>query len=332
MPAEDNQPLVAVDNLYKRFPLKQGIVDIVMRKPLQYIRAVDGVSLTISRGETLGLVGESGCGKTTLAKTILRLEEPDEGLILFDGKDVTKMSGDELRGQRRDMQIVFQDPYSSLNPRLSVRDMLGEVMMVHHVCPKREVEQRVAELLHMVGMSIDDAERFPGEFSGGQRQRLGIARALAVKPLFIVADEPVASLDVSIQAQIINLLQDLQEALKLTVFFVSHDLRVVKHITHRTAVMYLGKIVEQAPTSALFDSPYHPYTQVLAAAAPVIDPRVRTKEYAIEGEPPSPIDIPSGCRFHPRCPKAQGICGEVEPEFKEVEPGRGVACHLWSEA
>ena len=258
----------------------------------------------------------------------MRLYDPDQGKIFFDGQDIAALKGKSLRDERKKLQMIFQDPYSSLNPRMSVRDMLTEVMLFHKICARDEVDHRIAELLKTVGMSELTAERFPGEFSGGQRQRLGIARALALNPSFIIADEPVSALDVSIQAQVINLLSDIQEALGLTLLFISHDLRVVRHVTHRVAVMYLGKIVEMAETEAIFNEAAHPYTKVLIKAAPVLDPRNRTREYAIEGEPPSPINLPSGCRFNPRCSFARDICRSEEPGLKEVKPGRMAACHF----
>jgi oligopeptide/dipeptide ABC transporter ATP-binding protein len=319
--------LVRLEGLTKVFPLKQPIVDIIARKPKKILHAVDHVNLSIMKGETMGLVGESGCGKSTLAKTIMRLYNPDGGKMMFEGADLASLKGQSLRDARKKFQMIFQDPYSSLNPRMSVRDMLAEILNVHKLCPKSEIDDRIGKLLETVGMGIQMAERFPGEFSGGQRQRLGIARALALNPIFIIADEPVSALDVSIQAQVINLLRDIQQSLQLTMLFISHDLRVVRYITNRVAVMYLGKIIELADTEELFRNAYHPYTKVLIKAAPVLDPRVRTTEYAIEGEPPSPIHVPEGCNFHPRCPYAEDRCKSEQPEMKEVQPGRMVACH-----
>ena len=320
--------LVKVEGLSKTFRLKHPLVDSLLGRPRKVLKAVDDVSFSIRKGETLGLVGESGCGKSTLAKTIMRLYDPDRGRILFEGRDLAVLKGEGLRRERARYQMIFQDPYSSLNPRMSVRDTLTEVMAVHRVCPRKEMDRRIAELMLRVGMREEMADRFPGEFSGGQRQRIGIARALALNPAFIVADEPVSALDVSIQAQIINLLADIQQSLDLTLMFISHDLRVVRHVAHRVAVMYLGKVVELGETEALFERPAHPYTDVLVKAAPVLDPRDRTREYAIEGEPPSPINIPAGCRFHPRCRCAQPVCRETEPALAEVAPGRQVACHF----
>jgi oligopeptide/dipeptide ABC transporter ATP-binding protein len=318
---------VRIEGLTKVFPLKQPILDIIARKPKKILKAVDQVNLSIKKGETLGLVGESGCGKSTLAKTIMRLYNPDGGKLMFEGVDLASLKGQNLRDARKKFQMIFQDPYSSLNPRMSVRDMLTEILTVHNVCPKSEIDDRIGKVLETVGMSIQMAERFPGEFSGGQRQRLGIARALALNPSFIIADEPVSALDVSIQAQVINLLRDIQQSLHLTMLFISHDLRVVRYITNRVAVMYLGKIIELADTEELFRNAYHPYTKVLIKAAPVLDPRIRSSEYAIEGEPPSPIHVPEGCKFHPRCPYANDRCQSEQPEMREVHPGRLVACH-----
>lgn len=321
------EDLVIVDSLTKVFLVKQPIIDIITRKPQKVLKAVDNVSLVIKKGETLGLVGESGCGKSTLARTIIRLYNPNSGKILFNGVDLAKLNGNKLRNERKYIQMVFQDPYSSLNPRMSVKDMLMEVLAVHNICNKNEMKKKITDLLEMVGMSIQVENRFPGEFSGGQRQRLGIARALALNPTFIIADEPVSALDVSIQAQVINLLSDIQRNLDLTLLFISHDLRVVRHITHRVAVMYLGKIVELSDTKSLFEKPYHPYSEILIKAAPVLDPRIRTREYVIEGEPPSPINIPTGCRFHPRCSKAKELCKTTQPEMIEISTGRMAACH-----
>jgi oligopeptide/dipeptide ABC transporter ATP-binding protein len=327
MSAAGNE-LVTIEGLTKHFPLKQSMLDLMTRKPKKILKAVDNVNLTIMKGETLGLVGESGCGKSTLAKTIMRLYNPDGGKMIFEGMDVASLKGQSLRDARKKFQMIFQDPHSSLNPRMSVRDMLTEILRVHKICPENEINNNIGKILETVGMSLQIAERYPGEFSGGQRQRLGIARALAVNPSFIIADEPVSALDVSIQAQIINLLGDIQQSLHLTMLFISHDLRVVRYISHRVAVMYLGKIIELAETEELFNHSYHPYTRVLIKAAPDLDPRNRTKEYAIEGEPPSPIDVPEGCRFHPRCPYAEDKCKFDQPEMREVTPGRMVACHF----
>ena len=319
--------LIRVRGLKKYFPLKRQLTDFISGTPHEVLKAVDDIDLDIQTGENLGLVGESGCGKSTLARTIIRLYTPDEGSVLFDGKDITRMEKQELRKVRRDLQMIFQDPYSSLNPRMSVREMLMEALTFHKVCHKTEMEKRFYDLLSMVGIGAEAADRLPGEFSGGQRQRIGIARALAPAPRFIIADEPVSALDVSIQAQIINLLEELQERLHLTTLFISHDLRVVKHISHRVAVMYLGKIVELADTEALFEHPAHPYTDILLRAEPPLDPRLRSTEIAISGELPSPIHLPSGCRFHPRCPNARKECSEREPLLSGVGSGHFAACH-----
>ena len=319
--------LVEVKDLCEWFSMKRTIADSVLRRPQKYVKAVDHVSLDIYKGECLGLVGESGCGKSTLARTIIRLYNPTSGEILLNGTDIAKMSNKELRPLRPKMQMIFQDPYSSLNPRMSVRSIIGELLRYHHVVPNDQVDARVEELMHMCGLTADYADRYPGEFSGGQQQRVGIARAIALQPEFIIADEPVSALDVSIQAQIINLLGDLQEQLGLTILFISHDLRVVRHITHRVAVMYLGSVMELAETEALFKHPFHPYTSVLTKAAPVMNPLQRSHEDAIEGETPSPINMPSGCRFHPRCPHCTECCKTEAPQLREIAPGRFVACH-----
>ena len=319
--------VVRVKNLCKWFPVKRTLFDSITKKPVRYVRAVDDVTLDIYEGEALGLVGESGCGKSTLARTIIRLYEPTSGSIELEGTEISNLNGAALRALRPRMQMIFQDPYSSLNPRMSVEDIIGEILRVHKVVPKGQIKQRVYELMGKCGLTSDYAHRFPGEFSGGQRQRVGIARALALNPNFIIADEPVSALDVSIQAQIINLLSELQQELGLTILFISHDLRVVRYITHRVAVMYLGNIMELGETDDVFSNPMHPYTEVLTKAAPVMDPRNRSREYAIDGETPSPINMPDGCRFHPRCTRCTKRCRMEAPKLSEVKPGRFVACH-----
>jgi len=293
------------------------------------IKAVDGVTLEILAGETLGLVGESGSGKSTLGRLLLRLIEPTSGRVFFDGYDLAALSRKQLRHLRRDMQLVFQDPYSSLNPRMRVRAIVAEGIEIHKLARGSQKEQRIRELLEMVGMGADALDRYPHEFSGGQRQRIGIARALAVNPRFMVLDEPVSALDVSIQAQIINLLQDLQEELRLTYFFIAHDLRVVKHISQRVAIMYLGKIVELATRDEIYSNPRHPYTQALLSAIPRLDTATRAERVKPAGEVPSPLNPPGGCSFHPRCPYAKDICKESEPRLAAGFGGHAVACHVF---
>ena len=322
------EPLLQVRGLSLRFPVKQGLLDILMRRPQQAVTAVDDVDLAIYPGECLGLVGESGCGKSTLAKTIIRIYDPDAGTVLLDGVDFTALKGKRLQAARRSVQMVFQDPYSSLNPRMSVGAMLKEVLQVHHVCPKDEMDARVAALLEMVGLAPDAAQRSPGEFSGGQRQRIGIARTLALQPKLLIADEAVSALDVSVQAQIINLLEELQKSLHLTMLFISHDLSVVRCMTDRAVVMYLGKIMEMGPTEHLFGAPAHPYTRNLIDAVPEPDPDCPAKESTMIGEPPSPMDIPGGCRFHPRCPYAKNVCRRAQPELTDLGGGHFAACHF----
>lgn len=296
--------------------------------PVSQVRAVDGVSFEVQRGETLGLVGESGCGKTTIGRVVLGLTPPTEGRVVFEGKDLSALGRDEKRQVHKDLQIVFQDPYSSLNPRLTVEQIIGEGLEFHGLARGAEKRRRVGELLETVRLHAKDASRFPHEFSGGQRQRIGIARAIALEPKLIICDEPVSALDVSIQSQILRLLTELQERLGLTYVFIAHGLNVVRHISDRVAVMYLGKIVEICGSDALFDNPRHPYTQALLSAIPIPDPTVRRHRIILEGDVPSPINPPSGCRFHTRCSQCRDICREQEPPLRHAETGRSVACHL----
>jgi len=319
-------PLVEVRDLYKYFPIHAGLFS----RHIGDVKAVDGVDFSIASGETLGLVGESGSGKTTIGRLILRLLKETSGQILVDGKDVTKMNAGEIRRLRREMQIIFQDPYASLNPRMTVGDIVGEPLRIHGIASGKAADDRVRELLQLVGLRPYHANRFPHEFSGGQRQRIGVARALAVDPKFIVCDEPVSALDVSIQAQVINLLEDLQSKLGLTYLFIAHDLSVVRHISTRVAVMYVGKIVELADRDALYQNPLHPYTQALLSAIPIPDPQSRRQRIVLTGDIPSPVNPPSGCRFHTRCPVAFARCSVEEPPLREYVPGHFAACH-WVE-
>jgi oligopeptide transport system ATP-binding protein len=321
----DTSPLLRVRNLRKYYPVRGG----VMARPVGWVQAVDDVSFDIFSGETLALVGESGCGKTTVARSVLRLIEPTSGEIRYDGQDLITLGRRELRELRRCMQIVFQDPYSSLNPRLTVGDIIGEALKVHGIATGAALETRVGGLLERVGLSRADRTRYPHEFSGGQRQRIGIARALALEPRFIVCDEAVSALDVSIQAQILNLLRDLQAEFKLSYLFISHDLNVVRYVADRVAVMYLGRIVESAPTEALFASPRHPYTQALLDANPVPDPEVTYAAQALPGDVPSPLNPPSGCHFHPRCPRTLAVCSERYPNVTKFDTTHTVRCHLY---
>ena len=320
--------LLQVKNLVKHFPLTGGLLGRVRDK----VHAVDGVSFELARGETLGLVGESGCGKSTTGRCILRLIEPTAGEVWFDGQCVTAMGKTGLRSMARHMQIIFQDPYASLNPRMSVGAIVGEALIIHKLTRNaREYQDRIVELLETVGLSADQMRRYPHEFSGGQRQRIGIARALAVKPKLLVCDEAVSALDVSIQAQVINLLEDLQAKLDLTYLFIAHDLSVVEHISDRVAVMYLGRIVEMATARELYTTPLHPYTEALLSAMPVPDPSFKRKRIVLQGDVPSPIHPPTGCHFHTRCPKAQtDLCRQQAPELKQSSDGHWVACHLRS--
>src|SRR5437763_3799317 len=317
-------PIIEVANLKKYFPLNSGL----LARNAAMVKAVDGVSFAINPGETLCLVGESGCGKSTVGKLLLRLMEPTEGTIRLDGEDITHLSPGTMRPHRKRMQMVFQDPYASLNPRLAAGRIVSEPLENYSDIAPKECEARTAELFEEVGLRADAMKRFPFEFSGGQRQRLGIARALALNPALIVADEPVSALDVSVQAQVLNLMMDLQEELGLAYLFVSHDLAVVEHIGHRVAVMYLGKVVEIAAKDALFEAPLHPYTQALMAAAPIPDPHMTRKRIVLQGDVPSPINPPSGCAFHTRCPFAFERCRVETPLLKPAADGRRVACHL----
>jgi oligopeptide transport system ATP-binding protein len=324
--AADSGALVRTVALRKEFPV--GSSGLFARKKLT-VKAVDGVNIEIQPGETLGLVGESGSGKSTLGRLILRLIEPTSGSVFFEGRDLFALNRNELRLLRRRMQLVFQDPYASLNPRMKVRSIVGEGLEIHRLAFGKEKEQRLLELLAMVGLNTDALNRYPHEFSGGQRQRIGIARALAVSPRFLVLDEPVSALDVSIQAQIINLLQDLQEQLQLTYLFIAHDLRVVEHISQRVAIMYLGKIVEIADRDEIYANPRHPYTKALLSAIPNIDASAKPERIRLPGEIPSPVNPPSGCSFHPRCPYAKDICRTVEPRLERGRGGHAVACHVF---
>lgn len=324
----NNEVLLKVDDLMMHFPIYRG----VFQRQVGAVRAVDGVSFEVQRGETLGLVGESGCGKSTTGRTILQLYKPTAGGVHFEGKDLVKLKGEEMRLMRRKMQMIFQDPYASLNPRMTVGQLVGEPLQVHNVATGAEINERVAHLLELVNMNPAFSTRYPHEFSGGQRQRIGVARALALQPSFIICDEPISALDVSIQAQVVNLLEDLQEQFNLTYLFIAHDLSMVKHISDRVAVMYLGVFVELASRDELYVNPLHPYSQALLSAVPIPDPvaDAKRKRTILEGDVPSPANPPSGCRFRTRCPIAEARCAESRPEFREVKPGHFVACHLVS--
>jgi len=323
----EKELLVRVEKLKKHFPIRRGFL---IQRQMGATKAVDGVSFDIYRGETLGLVGESGSGKTTTGLTILQLYRPTSGNVYFEGENLVDMKGERLRRQRRKMQMIFQDPYASLNPRMTVGNIIGEPLEVHDVASGKERQNRVQELLRLVGLNPYFANRYPHEFSGGQRQRIGVARALALNPSFIVCDEPISSLDVSIQAQVVNLLEDLQGELGLTYLFIAHDLSMVQHISTRVAVMYLGKIVELTDRDTLYSNPQHPYTQALLSAVPIPEPKIekKRKRIILRGEVPSPADPPVGCNFNTRCPKVMPVCRQVDPEFKEIAPGHWCACHL----
>src|SRR5436309_3268616 len=321
---EAGEPLLNVRNLKKYFPIRRGALSRVAA----YVRAVDDVSFTINRGETLGLVGESGCGKTTTGRAVLRLIDPDSGQIRFDGEDLLKLDSAELRRRRRDMQIIFQDPYASLNPRMTIRSIVGEPFAIHRIATISERDDQVAALLKTVGLDSSVMNRYPHEFSGGQRQRIGIARALALRPKLIVADEPVSALDVSIQAQIINLLADLQTEFGLTYLFISHSIPVIEHISTRIGVMYLGKLVEVGASEQICLTPKHPYTQALLSAVPLPDPAARQRRIVLKGDVPTPVNPPPGCRFHTRCPIAVERCKVEEPDLRPLDDGRRAACHL----
>ena len=316
--------ILEVNNLKKHFPITGGL----FKREVNSVKAVDGLNFNVKQGETLGLVGESGCGKSTTGKVLLRLLDATEGEVKFQGRDIHKLAKNKLRELRKEMQMIFQDPYASLNPRMTVSEIVGEPLDIHNLAQGKEKKARVRELLDMVGLSTKFAKRYPHEFSGGQRQRIGIARALAVDPQIIVCDEPVSALDVSIQAQVINLMEDLQEELGLTYIFIAHDLSVVRHISDRVAVMYLGKIVELADKNDLYDTPKHPYTKALLSAIPVPDPQHEKEKIILKGDVPSPIDPPSGCTFHTRCPYAEDICMREEPVFEEKSEDHLAACHF----
>jgi oligopeptide transport system ATP-binding protein len=322
-----NQPLLELKNIKTHFPINKG----VFSKVVNHVKAVDGVNLTIFKGETLGIVGESGCGKSTLGKTLLKLNDPTDGQIIFEGKNITDFSRKQMRSIRRDIQIIFQDPYSSLSPRMTVGDIIEEPLVIHNMYDAKKRKSKVQELLEIVGLSPYHYDRYPHEFSGGQRQRIGIARALAIRPKLIVADEAVSALDVSIQSQILNLLVDLQKEFDLTYMFISHDLSVVKHISDRIAVMYLGKIVEITDSDKLFENPRHPYTKSLLSAIPVPDPLAKKDRIILKGDLPSPSNPPSGCTFHTRCPMRFEGCDAHIPSLKEIDDDHFVSCHLFDE-
>ena len=317
--------LVQVQGLKKYFPITGGL----LKRTVGYVQAVDGVDLTIRKGETLGLVGESGCGKSTLGRCILRLIEPTEGQVLMEGEDLCKLSSKEMRKKREDLQIIFQDPYASLNPRMTVGDIVSEPLKLHHKGSRQEIQRRTLKLLDLVGIPDTAVSRYPHEFSGGQRQRIGIARALALQPKLVVCDEPVSALDVSVRSQVLNLMYDLREKMGLTFLFISHDLSVVKHISDYVAVMYLGQIVEVAPKEELYRNPLHPYTQALLSAIPIPDPEAHRKRILLSGDVPSPIHPPTGCRFHPRCTRACAQCAQAAPKITEHN-GHMVACNLYA--
>jgi peptide/nickel transport system ATP-binding protein/oligopeptide transport system ATP-binding protein len=319
----ERKELVRVNNLVTYFPVRSGI----LQRTVAWVQAVDDVSFTIRQGETLGLVGESGCGKTTVGRSILRLVEPTSGSVIFDGNDVLKLQGKELKKLRREMQIIFQDPYASLDPRVPIGESVMEGLNIHKIGSRQERNELMIQTLRKVGLEDYHARRYPHEFSGGQRQRIGIARALALRPKFIICDEPVSALDVSIQSQVLNILKDLQADFHLTYLFIAHNLSVVEHISDRVAVMYLGKIVELTTRDALFKMPLNPYTQALLSAIPIADPTLKRKRTILKGDVPSPINPPSGCRFHPRCPVAQLNCSLEEPPLREIRPGHQAACH-----
>ncbi len=321
---KSNEELVKVQSLVKYFPIKGGL----LQRTVAHVKAVDDVSFVVKRGETLGLVGESGCGKTTIGRTILRLTPATGGSVVFEGKDVFKQNGPQMKALRKDMQIIFQDPYSSLDPRMPVGESIAEGLLVHGMGNGKQRNETVVEMLRKVGLEDYHARRYPHEFSGGQRQRIGIARALALKPKFIVCDEPVSALDVSIQSQVLNILKDLQSEFGLTYLFIAHNLAVVEHISDRVAVMYLGKLVELTDRDQLFADPLHPYTKALLSAIPVPDPTVKRERIILQGDVPSPVNPPSGCRFHTRCPVAIDVCKVQEPPLEEIKPGHLVACHV----
>ena len=325
MPEKD--VILHVEDLKMHFPIKRGVI----QRTVGHVHAVDGVTFDIYRGETLGLVGESGCGKTTTGRTIMQLYKPTAGKVIFEDKDLVSLKSEEMRLTRRKIQMIFQDPYASLNPRMTVEEIIGEPLLVHNLARGKEIRKQVKELLELVGLNPAYVDRYPHEFSGGQRQRIGVARSLALKPDLIVCDEPISALDVSIQAQVVNLLEDLQKEIGLTYLFIAHDLSMVRHISTRVIVMYLGVFVEMADRDTLYKNPMHPYSIALLSAVPIPDPKVEEKRKRInlEGDVPSPINPPSGCRFRTRCPLAQAICAEERPEWKEVEPGHFVACHFW---